>query len=401
LKKLLLLLLLVVAAVIGWGVFRKTAPPQVNFTRVKRETLVSTLPTNGKAEPFIWQAVRAETAGLVSQVAVREGGRVAKGAVLAAIADPSLAADVAAGEAKVAEARANLAALEAGGKPSELAGIENNLARARFDLQQHQKEYDALRRLAEKQAAVPVDVEAAHDKVRQSQIEIEGLENRRKSLVDRTEVAAARARLQDAEAALNLARQRASLNTLQAPIAGEIYGLAVRPGAYLNVGDTAANVGRLDRLRVRVYVDEPELGRVAEGQPVTITWDALPGKQWHGTVERKPASIQPLGSRQVGEVICSIENPGRELVPGANVNAEIRTAVVEGALVVPKETLRHDAQGDYVFALTGDTIARRPVKKGASSVTAVQVVQGLAEGDAVALPSDVPLKPGDRVTAAM
>jgi len=213
--------------------------------------------------------------------------------------------------------------------------------------------------------------------------------------------AAARARLQDVEVALNLARQRATLNTLLAPIAGEIYGLAVRPGAYVNVGDLAANVGRLDRLRVRVYVDEPELGRVAEGQPVTITWDALPGKQWHGTVERKPASIQALGSRQVGEVICSIENPGRELVPGANVNAEIRTAVVEGALVVPKETLRHDAQGDYVFALTGDTVARRPVKKGASSVTEVQVVQGLAEGDAVALPSDVPLKPGDRVAAAM
>jgi HlyD family secretion protein len=401
LKKLLLLLLLIVAAVIGWGVFRKTAPPQVNFTRVKRTTLVSTLSTNGKAEPFEWQAVHAETAGLVSRVAVREGERVAQGAALAVIVDPSLAADVAAGEAKVAEARANLAALEAGGKPAELAGIENNLARARFDLQQHQKEYGALRRLAEKQAAVPLDVDAAQDKVRQSEIEIEGLENRRKSLVDRTEIAAARARLQDVEVALNLARQRARLNTLQAPIAGEIYGLAVRPGAYLNVGDAAANVGRLDRLRVRVYVDEPELGRVAEGQPVTITWDALPGKQWHGTVERKPASIQTLGSRQVGEVICSIENPGRELIPGANVNAEIRTAVVEGALVVPKETLRHDAQGDYVFALNGDTIARRPVKKGASSITGVQVVEGLAEGDAVALPSDVPLKPGDRVAAAM
>jgi HlyD family secretion protein len=401
LKKLLLLLLLVVAAVIGWGVFRKTAPPQVNFTRVKRTTLVSTLPTNGKAEPFEWQAVHAETAGLVSQVAVREGQRVAKGAALAVIVDPSLQADVAAGEAKVTEARANLAALEAGGKPSELAGIENNLTRARFDLQQHRKEYDALRRLVEKQAATPQDVEAAQDKVRQSEIEIEGLENRRKSLVDRTEVAAARARLQDVEVALNLARQRVSQSTLQAPIAGEIYGLAVRPGAYLNVGDLAANVGRLDRLRVRVYVDEPELGRVAEGQPVTITWDALPGKQWRGTVERKPASIQPLGSRQVGEVICSIENPGRELIPGANVNAEIRTAVVEGALVVPKETLRHDAQGDYVFMLNGDTVARRPVKKGASSVAEIQVVEGLAEGDAVALPSDVPLKAGDRVAAAM
>ena len=400
-KKLLLLLVLVVAAVIGWGVFRKNAPPQVNFTRVKRTTLVSMLSTNGKAEPLEWQAVHAETAGLVSQVAVREGQRVAKGAVLAAIVDPSLAADVAAAEAKVAEARANLAALEAGGKPAELAGIENNLARARFDLQQHQKERDALKRLLEKQAALPVDAETAQDKVRQSELEIEGLENRRKSLVDRSEVAAARARLQDVEVALSLARQRAGLNTLLAPMAGEIYGLAVRPGAYLNVGDLAASVGRLDRLRVRVYVDEPELGRVVEGQPVTITWDALPGKQWRGTVERKPASIQALGSRQGGEVGCSIENPGRELIPGANVNAEIRTAVVEGALVVPKETLRHDAQGDYVFALNGDTIVRRPVRKGASSVTAIQVVEGLADGDAVALPSDLPLKPGDRVSAAM
>jgi HlyD family secretion protein len=401
LKKLLLLVLLVVAAVIGWGVFRKNAPPQVSFTRVKRTTLVSALSTNGKAEPFEWQAVHAETAGLVSQVAVREGERVAKGAALAVIADPSLQADVAAGEAKVSEARATLAALEAGGKAAELAGIENNLARARFDLQQHQKELDALRRLVEKQAATPQDVQAAQDKVRQSEIEVEGLDNRRKSLVDRSEVAAARARLQDAGVALNLARQRAAQSALLAPMAGEVYGLAVRPGAYLNVGDTAANVGRLDRLRVRVYVDEPELGRVAEGQPVTITWDALPGKQWHGTVERKPASIQALGTRQVGEVICTIENPGRELIPGANVNAEIRTAVVEGALVVPKETLRHDAQGDYVFALDGDTVARRAVKKGASSVTEIQVVEGLAEGDAVALPSDVPLKPGDRVAAAM
>ena len=100
-------------------------------------------------------------------------------------------------------------------------------------------------------------------------------------------------------------------------------------------------------------------------------------------------------------MICSIENPSRELIPGANVNAEIRTAVVERALVVPKESLRHDAQGDYVFALNGGAIARRPVKKGASSVTEIQVVEGLADGDAVALPSDVPLKPGDRVSAAM
>jgi HlyD family secretion protein len=154
-------------------------------------------------------------------------------------------------------------------------------------------------------------------------------------------------------------------------------------------------------VRVRVYVDEPLLGRVAPGQPVTITWEALPGRQWRGAVEKMPASIQPLGSRQVGEVVSVIDNPGRELIPGTNVDAEIRTAVADGALVIPKEVLHHDAAGDWVFRLEGDHVARRAVKTGNSTVTQVQVTAGLAEGDAVAMPTDVPLADGVRVTPAM
>jgi HlyD family secretion protein len=401
LKKLLLSLLAVAAAVAGWGILRKNEPPKVNFARVKRQTLVSSLPTNGKVEPFEWQAARAETAGLASRMDAREGQSVAKGAVLARLTDPSLESEIQAGEAKVAEARANLAALEAGGRPAEIAEIDNSVTRSRFDLQQATKDYDSLKRLAERQAATAMEVQAAQVKMRQAELAIEGLLKRRTSLVAAPDVAAAKARLQDMEVALNLARQRAAGSVVRAPIAGVVYGLAVQPGAYLNVGDLVANVGRMDRLRVRVYVDEPELGRVAEGQPVTITWQALPGKKWLGTVQRKPTSIQALGSRQVGEVLCMIENPGRELVPGTNVDAEIRTAIVENALVIPRETLRHDANGDYVFVLKGDAVERRPVKTGASSVALVQVTEGLAEGDAVALPSDNPIKAGERVTPAM
>jgi hypothetical protein len=126
----------------------------------------------------------------------------------------------------------------------------------------------------------------------------------------------------------------------------------------------------------------------------------MPGKEWQGTVERKPTSIQTLGSRQVGEVLCTIGNAGRELTPGANVDAEIRTSVSESALVIPREALRHDAAGDYVFALRGDTIERRAVKPGAASVSLVEIA-GLADGDAVALPSDLTLKPGDRVAPVL
>jgi HlyD family secretion protein len=398
LKKLLLLLLLGAACVIVWGVLRKSHPPMVNFAVVKRQTLVSTLPTNGKVEPFEWQAVRAEIDGVVSRVDVRNGQRVAKGHVLAAITDPTLAADVEAAQAKVDEARAALAGLEAGGKPADFTDIENRLARARYDLQQATAEYDSLRRLAAKEAATRVDVQGARDRVRLAELEIEGLEKRRRSLVAKPDVTAAQARLQDAESALALARQRQSLSVLRAPMAGEVYGLAVQPGAYLTAGALVANVGRLDRVRVRVYVDEPELGRIAVGQPVTIRWQALPGKEWQGTVERKPVAIEALGSRQVGEVVCTIANPGRELIPGTNVDAEIRTAVAENVLVIPREALRHDGAGSYVFVFKDGAVERRPVTTGASSVTLVQVTAGLAEGDDVALPSDIPLKSGDRVT---
>src|SRR5206468_11183480 len=100
-----------------------------------------------------------------------------------------------------------------------------------------------------------------------------------------------------------------------------------------------------------------------------------------------PVSVQALGSRQVGDVICTIENPGHELIPGTNVDAEIRTAVAENALVIPREALRHDANGDFVFVLQSDVIERRGVKTGASSIALIEITSGVAESDAVALPS--------------
>ena len=401
-KKLLLVLLLVgVAAVLVWGVLRKNEPPKVAFAHVKRQTLVSTLPTNGKVEPFAWQPVRAETSGVVSRIAVEDGQSVALGAVMATISDPSLQSEIETAQAKVNEARANLNAFEAGGKPAEFTDIENNLARARFDLAQAKKSLASLQRLAEKHAATQQEVDSAREKSQQLELEIAGYDKRRATLVAPHDVAAARARLADAESAVRLAQQRSALSAVHAPMAGIVYGREIRQGSYVNAGDLVANIGRMDQLRVRVFVDEPELGRVAEGQPVTITWDALPGRQWKGKVEKKPVAIQALGSRQVGEVICAIENDGRALIPGTNVNAEIRTAVVDNALVVPKETLRHDAQGDYVFALKGDVLERRSVKKGASSITQVQIVEGLSDADTVALPADIPLKAGDRVSATM
>jgi HlyD family secretion protein len=397
-KKLLWLLALPLAVLGWWAYHRNNDAPQVPFAKVVRETLVSTLPTNGKVEPIVWQAVRVEQAGLVDKTPVQEGRTVSAGAPLAILSDTGLQADLDAAAARVAQARADLATIDAGGKQVELTTIGSDLARLLVGKEHDEKEYAALRRLFDKQAASRLEVDEMKSKVQDAQMAIEALEKRRAVLVSQSDKTVALARLREAEAAVELAKNHIAQTVIRAPIGGVVYDLAARPGAYLNVGDLVANVGHTERLRVRVYVDEPELGRVEVGQPVTINWDALPGRAWQGAVERKPANIVALGSRQVGEVLCAIDNPGRVLLPGTNVDAHIRTATVAGALTIPKECLRRDINGVGVFVLRGGRLAWQAVTTGVSNVTRVQVTAGLAEGGEVALPTELSLHDGEMVT---
>ncbi len=394
---LLLLTLILLAALVWWSIQRKSQPPEINFSTAHRETLVSNLITNGKAEPVVWQDIRVDNQGLVTQVPVKEGQTVSKGALLARLSEPGLHEDLDAAEARELQARAALDTLKQGGKSVELAQIESDIEHTRSDHDEALKDYNSLRRLHDKQAASTMDVEVAHAKLHDTELALAALQKRREVLVSKQDVAAGNARLQETEAAVRLASERLSQGAVYAPVAGVVYSLPARPGTYLNPGDLVASVGNIDHLRVRVYVDEPELGRVREGQPVKITWDGLPGHSWTGVVEKKPAEIVPLGTRQVGEVQVTIDNPNHELVPGTNVNAEIRTSLVENALTIPKEAMHRENGVVGVYLLVDGRVVWRPVKVGAASVTRAQIVEGLKDNDRVALPSDHALKDGDPV----
>ncbi len=373
----------------------------MHFARPVRETLISNLPTNGKVEPIEWSAVRVNAPGLVAKLAVQQGDKIAKGALLAQISEPGLAEQVSAAQARVALAQNELDVLNKGGRSSELSDIESRLSRAQFDRDQANREWNSLRRLSEKNppAATILEVEGARTRVRQAELQIESLQKQRTNLVSKVDISSSQARLRESQAGAQAAVAKLGQGMIRSPIAGVVYNLPARQGSYLNPGDLVAEIGQLDRLRVRVYVDEPELGRVAVGQPVKITWEALPSRSWQGTVERMPTQIIALGTRQVGEVLCTIDNPGHELVPGTNVDANIETSLVPGALTVPKEAVRRDGGVYNVYVLTnGDVIRRRKVEAGSSSITRTQIKSGLQDNEAVALPSDHVLKDGERVT---
>jgi multidrug resistance efflux pump len=393
-----LILLVIAILVSAWWIRRKsTSPPDVPFAKVRRETLVSTLATNGKVEPSEWVAVRAERAGTGSRVEVQKGQQVAKGSLLVELDARDARAEVSSGEAAVAQARAELQTIDQGGRSSAHVEIDSALERDQIELKAAQRDHELLRRLAEKQAATRQEVIDANHKVQQLQADIQALARKRAALVSPADRTAAEAKLREALAGLEQAQARLERSRLLAPIAGVVYDLPARVGAYLNPGDLAAHVGDLKTLRVRVYVDEPELGRVARGMPVTITWDAMPGRHWSGAVDKMPTQIIALGTRQVGEVICVIQNPDLLLLPATNINAEIVSQVVENGLVIPKEAIRKENNQVGVYALRGESVEWRPIQLGASSVTRAAVLEGLVEGDLIALASEAPLHSGARV----
>lgn len=397
----LTIVLIVATAVVVWVFSRRTRPPEVNFVKVTRETIVSSLGTNGKVEPIEWLPARAERAGTITRVLVTRGHEVRKGAPLVELDTRVANAELGKAQGAIQEARTQERVLDQGGRVAERQQVEADLERARLDLEAAQKQRAALERLVEKQAATRLELDTARQTVDQLQLRIHALEEHKAALVTGSDKEIARAKLQQAESAAAVERINLDLSVIHAPMDGTVYDFDLKAGAYVNPGDLVAKVGKLDRVRVTVYVDEPDLGKIHKGEAVIITWDALPGHQWKGEVDKLPTQVVRLDTRQVGEVGCVIENPDRDLLPNANINADIQAAVISGALVLPKEALRRQGSENGVFLLKDERVAWRKVTLGVSSYTKSQILSGLQEGDAVALPTEKVMKDGSRVEPVM
>jgi HlyD family secretion protein len=381
----------------AWIVSRKTTPPEADFVKVTRETIVSTLGTNGRVEPLEWMSARAERPGMIARVLVSRGQLVKKDDLLVELDTRVATAELSKAQAAIQEAQAQQQLLNQGGRIAERQQIDADLARARLDLKAAENNTQVLERLVTNQAATRQELNSARQTVDQLKLQIQALDEHKAALVTGTDKEIAKAKLQEAQSAASVARTNLDLSVVRAPMDGTVYDFDLKAGSFVNPGDPIAKIGKLDRVRVTVYVDEPDLGKVHKGEVVNISWDALPGHQWKGEVDKLPTQIVPLGTRQVGEVGCIIENPDRDLLPNANINADIEASAAANVLVLPKEALRRQGSESGVLLLQGDRVMWRKVGLGVSSYTKTQVLSGLMEGDAVLLPTDKPVKNGSKV----
>jgi HlyD family secretion protein len=380
-------------------VFTRPGPLKVRTTTMERGPIRSLISTNGKVEPIQNFEAHAPVATTVKRLLVKEGDHVRKGQLLLQLDDGDLRSQAARALAQMKAAQADQADLTGGGTHEELLTLISQLTKARTLRDDAQRNLDALRRLQQQGSASAGEVTQAQETLQRTQADVSLLEQKQKDRYSQPEVAKVTAQGAEAQAAYEAAEDALAKSSVRAPFDGIIYALPVKQGAYVQTGDLLLQVGDLSKMLVRSFVDEPDIGRLAPGQAIEVTWDAIPGRIWNGAVSSIPATVKLRGSRNVGEVTCTVDNHDLRLLPNVNVGVTVITAEHSGVLTLQREAVRMDDAKPYVFQVVDGVLKRRDVEVSLQNLTRVEITSGLPENSVVALSSadTKPLADGARV----
>jgi len=382
-----LIILGLIVAVVVLAAFVSLHRSQVSIRvgRAERETITASIATNGKIEALGNFQAYAPLPTTVKKIFVQQGDWVKPGAMLLQLDDADARLQAAKAEAQLKGVEADLAAVQGGGTQEEILNTRNALVKAQADRDTAQRNLDATQRLLQSGAASQAEVNAAQTRLHVADAEVQLLEQKLKDRYSRQEIGHVEAQQAEARASLQAAQVLLRNSNIASPRGGMVYSLPVRLGSFVNTGDLLVQVADLHKVRVRAFVDEPEIGKLQPGQLVEVSWDALPGRVWKGTLETLPTTVVQHGTRMVGEVTCVIENGDLKLLPNTNVSVAVVTARQQDALTVPREAIHQDADGQYVFQVVDGELRRRNVKTSVSNLTRVEVTSGLSDNAVLAL----------------
>lgn len=390
-----------VVLAIGTMVLRKK-PPEVAIVTVAQEDLSETITSNGKVEPIAPETAHAEFPAFVAKVLATEGQAVHRGQTVLTLDAGDIRSQLAQARASLLTAQTDLHNARAGGSPDEMAQIKGGLQQARVDVGSLEYTEKALEQLVAAHAATQDELSQNQSALAKAWSRVQELEQRKEALVQKATSTAESSSFIAAQAQEQVRSLEEKLSSARvfAQMDATLYSLPVHAGDYVKVGDVLAEMADLHRVRVRAFVDEPDLGRLAAGQAIQVTWDAKPGQTWTGRTQQIPKQVVPHGMRSVGEVICSVVNDKLELLPNTNVEVTILIVERHGVLVAPRAAVREDAGKRYVFVLAGDKLERREIAVGVASASKYEVLSGLRLNDRIALPGDRNLRSGMTIRIA-
>jgi HlyD family secretion protein len=381
------LAIIAAAALLVALVWKRDDAVPIRTAQVQQAKIRSMIATNGKIEPVNNFEAHAPVAGSVARVLVKEGAEVRQGQLLVVLDDADARAKAAHAETELKAAQADLAAIERGGNQEEVLNLDVQMTKARTDRESAQRNLDALKKLQQQGAASEGEVREAENALTRADSQLAFLKQKQSKRYSNAEIAHVEAQRDEAHAAYEAAQDTLGKSNVRAPFDGIVYSLPVKQGGFVASGDLLLQVADLRTVLVRAFVDEPDVARLAPGNPIQITWDAVPGRIWQASVNAIPSTVKVHSSRNVGEITSVVENKDLKLLPNVNVGVTITTAEHDNVLVVPREALRTDDSTPYLLQVVEHQLKRRNVETSISNLTQVEITHGVSAQDLVAINS--------------
>src|SRR5205823_3552619 len=226
--------------------------------------------SNGKVEPISPSVIRAQLDTFVEKVSVVEGQQVKKGQLLLELNVRDAAASLAQARARLLKAQDDFRAANSGGRSDDAARVTGDLAKEIADRDRLQHSHDALKRLLAQQAATKDELASNELELAKAQAEVTRLTAAKNEFDRGVHLDTQRGSLQVQQAQSEVAALELKVRDghITAPADGTLYSLPVRPGDFVKAGDLLAEMADLHRVRVRAFVDEPEIGALRPDEPV-------------------------------------------------------------------------------------------------------------------------------------
>ena len=368
--------------------------PQVDALVVHVAPLVRTLQFSARVATLSRVDVGSTVTGRVAQVRVAEGAQVRQGDVLVQLESDELRAALAQAVASEHQAQARLVGLRSSGRTAAQA------ARAQADatLQAASASLARVQQLVAEGFYSPAQLDEARRAVDVARAQQRSAQAQTQANADAgTDVVQAQAQLALAQAATVAAQARLAQTVLVAPADARVLVRTVEPGQIVQPGKALLSLALAGPTQLVAQVDERFLDQLQPGQNASVVADAFAGQRFAARV----LSIAPAVDAQRGAIEVKFalpQQPPAYLREDMTLSVEVETARRAHALVLPQAALRGAVVADVgtVLVLQDGRAQARNVRLGLRTLDAVEVLEGLAEGDTV-LRGGGALQAGERV----
>ena len=362
---------------------------------VRRGELRRDVRGNGTLVPEDLRIVSALTAGRIERIVARPGTKVEAGSVLLEMSNPDVQLEALDAARQLTLAEAELATQRAALETQRLAAV-SSLAAARTELREAERQVRVAERLSSEGLSSGMDVERARDRATEAGERHES-ERRRLAVVEEATRAQLALRQSEVERMRSIAafqRDRVASMQVRAGQKGVVQALSLQPGQWVNPGQELARVAGQDRLKAVLQVPESQARDLALGLRARVdTRD--------GVIEGHVSRVDP--AVQGGTVAVDVALDGalpRAARPDLSVDGTIEIDRIANALFVgrPAEASTESATTLFRLDPNGHGATRVKVRIGRGAADAVEILEGLKEGDRVILSEMSQWNTHDRVT---